>query len=398
MCTRTVSLVAFLVIHVGFFAQWRFLIRSWNQLRCRYFLLLWPTIIFCTAVNAAVPRRNGMLPSFCHHRHCSRKSLRSHRQQSFGLKTSRIFNTHNDVHHDDNDFDLKTAPDEDHYDNHQKDHTILRRNCHICDNNSERRSFFKQITSYSAKLTTMTLLGGCTSFVVQPSTSFVCAAAATGTATNNIMNENSPQMAKKPWAPTEALLPAMRVRLLLQQVLQLAKDLDACYTSGSHNDKQQELYLEKLDSILKPPQSGQELIPNTSIRLSFDTYTAYLRYDDQYSFVGTKAEKSNYIRNFGMLPNVKQVVQADLDLRDLYRNEVLTNVDEARAELRYLMDKLLPKNNTKNRTNNQDETKIDTSELVQLLENASTACDKWFAMISPEDIEEARLIVMAVER
>jgi len=102
------------------------------------------------------------------------------------------------------------------------------------------------------------------------------------------------------------------------------------------------------------------------------------------------------------LPNVKQVITADLDLRDLYRNQVLTNVDEARAELRYLMDRwyILYNGNDRNNDNDNNLQFVDGEsqrELLLLLKNAAVACDEWFGLIAEEDVAAALDAVVMVE-
>jgi len=93
------------------------------------------------------------------------------------------------------------------------------------------------------------------------------------------------------------------------------------------------------------------------------------------------------------------VITSDLDLRDLYRNAVLTNVDEARAELRYLMDRYYTYTYTYhqyyyNAKNDSDDELhfVDgesQSELLLLLKNAASACDEWFGLIAEEDVAAA---------
>ena len=70
------------------------------------------------------------------------------------------------------------------------------------------------------------------------------------------------------------------------------------------------------------------------------------------------------------LPDVKTVITADLDLRDLYRNKIQTTMEDAQAEL-YSPN-------------------FDGVELVDLLQEASSACTTWFGFISPQDAQEAR--------
>jgi len=210
----------------------------------------------------------------------------------------------------------------------------------------------------------------------------------------NLSSSSVQPTTKKPWAPTDALLPATRVRLLLNQAIDLAKDLTTTNQSSitrtsetispTQRHEHTKALLSRLDSILASPPKASEIKPNKSIRIAFNTYTAYLRYDDEYTLTASPVEKKKMIREDRM-PDVKQVITADLDLRDLYRNEVLTNVDEARAELRYEIDEFEKGNDT------------DCEELLHLLKCAGDACNDWFSLISEEDVKEAQDIVMNAE-
>lgn len=208
--------------------------------------------------------------------------------------------------------------------------------------------------------------------------------------------EDSRSNQRKPWAPTEALLPATRVRLLLNQAISITEELASWQESSSdikksQNDLSQQQYddtkkiLSRLESILAPPLTLSDIKPNKSIRLAFDTYTAYLRYDDTFIITAPPSEKKKMIRE-DRIPDVKQVISADLDLRDLYRNEVITNVDEARAELRYQINQF-ERNNA-----------FDCEEIRRLLESAKDACDCWFNLIAEEDVKEAEHIIKETQQ
>ena len=190
---------------------------------------------------------------------------------------------------------------------------------------------------------------------------------------------------RKPWAPIESLLPATRVRLLIQQSIDLTQQLITCSTNEqSKTSNQIEPILTKLTQILSPPLDNSNIQPNKSIRLAFNTYTAYLRYDDRYTLNVSPKEKKSMVRE-DRLPDVKQVITADLDLRDLYRNLVIENVDEARAELRYLLN-IYDKGDS-----------LDGTELLRLLKNANDACDEWFGFIGDEEVKAALNAVLDSE-
>ena len=75
------------------------------------------------------------------------------------------------------------------------------------------------------------------------------------------------------------------------------------------------------------------------------------------------------------LPEVKQVITSDMGMRYLYRNQVLTAMDDLRAEMEYV-------------NAHPDET-IDIDEIIKQINLAQTACNKWFSLIDSQDVNEA---------
>ena len=73
------------------------------------------------------------------------------------------------------------------------------------------------------------------------------------------------------------------------------------------------------------------------------------------------------------LPSATEVIRSDLDARDLYRNELQTKLDDAKAEHLY-----------QKRVGFED-----VSELVGLLKDAKVAVDSWFGFVPDEDIKLA---------
>ena len=231
----------------------------------------------------------------------------------------------------------------------------------------------------------------------------------------NLNTEAAP--IKRPWAPMEALLPASRFRILLHRAIDLVEQLPLASPSTISTTSQSTAsivlsnqgtikILSELETIMAPPPPGKiaEMKPTKSIRIAFNTYTTYLRYGDRYTLTASPLERKNMIRQ-DRLPNVKQVITADLDLRDLYRNQVLTNVDEARAELRYLIDRYNHQYDNVNNHNNvkDNDNKLQyvdgesQSELLMLLKNAAVACDEWFGLIPEEDVAAALDAVVKIE-
>jgi len=172
----------------------------------------------------------------------------------------------------------------------------------------------------------------------------------------------------RPYAPLEALVPAARNRLLLTKCLHLSDELVQKQQAGGNADSLQ-THLKRL----LPPPSTQKISRNqltgTSMRAAMNIYTANLRFADSYVLTASKEERRSYIRKYNQLPNVKQVVAADLDLRDLYRNLIETKMDDAQAELY--------------------SDKFDAVELHTLLQEVDDTYRQWFALISEQDVKAA---------
>mmetsp|Transcript_10623 Transcript_10623/g.25661 ORF Transcript_10623/g.25661 Transcript_10623/m.25661 type:complete len:123 (-) Transcript_10623:189-557(-) len=84
--------------------------------------------------------------------------------------------------------------------------------------------------------------------------------------------------------------------------------------------------------ILRSRQRNLE--KSSTIRLALNAYNNNLLFGDAYQLNIRGEEKKALVRN-DALPNVNAVVVSDLDLRDLCRNQVLQNMDGARAEIEY---------------------------------------------------------------
>jgi hypothetical protein len=63
-----------------------------------------------------------------------------------------------------------------------------------------------------------------------------------------------------------------------------------------------------------------------------NVYTANLRFGESYLLTASPEVLKKMIRE-EQLPDVKTVITADLDLRDLYRNRIQTTMEDAQAEL-----------------------------------------------------------------
>ena len=115
-------------------------------------------------------------------------------------------------------------------------------------------------------------------------------------------------------------------------------------------------------------ESGNEL------RAALNFYTQQLQFGDRYLLTASAEEKKRLIRN-DALPSLTAVITSDLDLRDLYRNQFLTAWDDLIAEVAYQVK--LPVS------------EVDVADVLDLMEQSSTALNKWFALIDPEDVQVA---------
>jgi hypothetical protein len=259
-------------------------------------------------------------------------------------------------------------------------------------------------------------------------------------------------MPRKPYAPIENLLPAVRVKILIDQAVDIASQLNY-HQSRSEPAETFKALLAQLQSLLLEPRSffttkedsssqryleidtladwtnarrkeAQEqqnywwggkqqpsggkggttsptmflptklteelerfgelrqferlqrqqiqLERSNPMRAALNAYTNNLIFGDSYVLTASKEERSRLIRE-ERLPDVTSVIRSDLDLRDLYRNQILSYMDEARAELRYQL---------------VQET-FDGKELETLLREAKANCDKWFEFVPSADVQEA---------
>jgi hypothetical protein len=233
--------------------------------------------------------------------------------------------------------------------------------------------------------------------------------------------EQAPEKNKKPFAPSETLMPAVRVKRTIEKAINLTKSLIAdSSTSGSSKD-----ILNELENLLIQPQNYVRTlklqgVPAKPADLYLDSYkpmkgdlpfqryltengdvstwkqlkknekeqerssevrAALNAYTDALSFSGNsyllnvdKATRSSMVRE-DRLPGVKQVITSDMGMRYLYRNQVLTAVDDVKAELEYLLS--------------HQDGRIDGSDLLDLLVLAEKALDRWLSLIDPNDVNDA---------
>ena len=139
--------------------------------------------------------------------------------------------------------------------------------------------------------------------------------------------------------------------------------------------------VERQWGMLQYAESKRE--ENNEMRAVFNFYARQLTYADDYKLTASPEEKKQMIRSNDGLPTLTAVIASDLDRRDLYRNQFLTSMDDAIAEAAYQFKK---QNNNAAITEMMDD---DATDLVDLISQAHSACEDWFSLIAPQDIEEA---------
>ena len=238
----------------------------------------------------------------------------------------------------------------------------------------------------------------------------------------------------KPYAPLEALLPAARLRLWVEDAYLLSTSL-----AGTDDKDEQYKILQRMNNVLSncpklftsraPTRTNRPTaqlstgissanreqyksirtdlsIPDkmaamlnqadverqwgmlqyaeskreqsNDMRAAFNYYTQSLTFGDTYQLTASKEDKKRMIRN-DELPSLTAVIVSDLDLRDLYRNQFLTAIEDAKAEVAYQVRKL--------------PNEVDRTDAVELIGDAYLACKKWFDLIAPIDVEEAMEVV-----
>ena len=236
----------------------------------------------------------------------------------------------------------------------------------------------------------------------------------------SLCNSRPARASVAPFAPVDTLLPATRLRLTIDRAVDIANSL----ILETDQDKKQKMLMDLkslllvqqdynrgttpidvpqqpaksyLDSyaeyrnkvsILQKP--GAMLVQNgeidtwkqlkrqekaredaDEIRAALNYYTSNLNFDsDKIALTGNKTERSRLIREDG-IPDVKTVITSDMGLRYLLRNDILTAIDDAKAELHYLMK--------------QSSGDVDVKDLLDLLVTAQGACAKWFELIDDKD-------------
>jgi hypothetical protein len=237
---------------------------------------------------------------------------------------------------------------------------------------------------------------------------------------------------KKPFAPLEALLPAARVKVTIDESVSLVEKLEKLGVAeegrseilsklcnliverttfmtsekGETAKKVQNLksntklydesYKEQLQGLAPTDvplalfsQAGErrqfrmlqkrqkQLEKKNSIREALNFYTRQLQFDTEYYILNSGAEEKKKMIRDDALPDIKSVIVSDLDLRDLVRNQILDAWDDVQAEFLYQIK------------NNDTGGNFDTEELLNLLLRAQNECDRWFNFIAENDVTGA---------
>lgn len=193
---------------------------------------------------------------------------------------------------------------------------------------------------------------------------------------------------EKPTAPIGALLPAVQQRLLLEAALELAKNKET---------EQLKFILPPLDETNPMPnQNGSQnarilktynpakILRGDLLRATMNLYQTNLNYNNLLSnpseaFDVTDPDwKKAYIRANDGLPDLKRLIGADIDMRQLLRNQIQVKIDDAAAEL-YAGDG------------------GDNEELVALLQEACRNFDLWLDRVRAGDVRDALQVALAGE-
>jgi hypothetical protein len=228
-------------------------------------------------------------------------------------------------------------------------------------------------------------------------------------------------LAAAPSAALDALLPATRVKRSIERSIKLVHEAKEGSTDALEElkriilepqhytkslklqgvpEKPADLYLESYRSMKGDLPFQQYLVRNgdvntwknlkrkekemesaNEIRAAFNAYTDALLFSgDMYLLNVNKTTRSKMVRE-EKLPPVKEVINSDMGMRYLYRNEVLSAMDEVKAELEYQV------------SYQDDGIRLDLDELLRLLQLAKKACDDWFDLIDPSDVKQAYQIL-----
>lgn len=289
--------------------------------------------------------------------------------------------------------------------------------------------------------------------VLYPTTRGSAAAAAAATVVADderqdiMISPSSPQKSstplssstKKPSAPTSALLPATRAKIWIENSHKILGDttrdgdktLEDLNYALTHRPKlfvlQGEEPVSRISSSFTAKNGNDDINSNNNafsspgarigariqwgmlqsqesknerendLRAAFNFYTQQLEFDsNSYAWTGSAEERKRRIRD-DRIPTPRSVIVSDLDLRDLYRNQLLTALDDVTAEVNYqfrqLQQQRLKESNTVDNTGEGQKIVVDLTDTVDLMNQVYVVCTKWFDMIDKSDVEKAEDVV-----
>ena len=135
--------------------------------------------------------------------------------------------------------------------------------------------------------------------------------------------------------------------------------------------------------MLQSQESKKE--QENEVRAALNYYTQQLEFNsNSYGWTGSSEERKRRIRD-DQIPTPASVIASDLDLRDLYRNQLLTALDDVVAEVNYQFRQQQQKDDD----NESNGATVDLSDTVELMNQVYVACTNWFDMIDAGAIESA---------
>jgi len=192
---------------------------------------------------------------------------------------------------------------------------------------------------------------------------------------------------QKPTAPMAALIPAVQQRLLLQASLEFLKkgDIEKVkqILSPLDGDYMPNIFYGQQNMNVIKKYNPAKVLRGDLVRATMNLYQTNLNYNDLLgnptdAFIITDpAWKKSFIRENGGLPALQRVIGADLDMRQLLRNQVQLKIDDAAAEL-YAPDR-------------------DDEELTALLEEAARNFDLWMDRVRTGDVRDALQAILSGE-
>ena len=252
--------------------------------------------------------------------------------------------------------------------------------CHAPDNRKENEDVsFVNRRSFLARQCDMViyspLVVGTVSAVLYP-------------ATAHALGEGEERMIfkQKPTAPLAALIPAVQQRLLLEASLEFLNKGDIEKVKQIlpplDGDYMQNIFGNQNINVIKK-YNPAKVLRGDLVRATMNLYQTNLNYNNMLgnptdAFIITDpAWKKSFIRENGGLPNLQRVIGADLDMRQLLRNQVQLKIDDAAAEL-YSPDR-------------------DDKELMELLQEAARNFDLWLDRVRTGDVRDAIKVILTGE-